>query len=162
MVGLMGYSGFYLLTRASYAIDDVRSPTMVYLWATIGAIVGMAVASSLSENSGKVVVLGLVQGAAVTLGSLGLYARLRKRTGRPMPVTAAILRAGLGTAVGAGAAWWVVSRIGWSTDPRALESVVAAGVVGVVVYAMVLVALRTPELDPVWAKARSVAGRAAR
>ncbi len=83
MAGLLGYSGFYLLTRASYAIDDVRSPTMVYLWATVGAIVGMAIASSLAENSGKVIVLGLVQGAAVTLGSIGLYIRLRRRTGRP-------------------------------------------------------------------------------
>ena len=52
LVGVLGYSTFFLLTRASYALDDVRSPTMVYLWVTLAAIGAMAVTSSACRRAG--------------------------------------------------------------------------------------------------------------
>jgi len=158
MVGLLGYSAFFLLTRASYAIDDVRSPTMVYLWTTVAAIIGMAIASSLADGSAKVVVLGLVHGVAVSLGSVGLYVRLRRRAGHPIPVLAALARAAGATVVAAGLAWLVVGAVGWRTNVHAMLAIAAAGTVGVVVYVGLLAAARTPELDPVWARARRLRG----
>ena len=88
MTGLLGYSCFFLLTRASYAIDDVRSPTTVFLGVTAAAIVGMAVTSSLVDGDAEVIVLGLANGVAVSLGSAALYRRLRRHVDRPMPILA--------------------------------------------------------------------------
>lgn len=155
MVGLVGYSAFFLLTRASYAMDDVRSPTLVYLWATVGAVVAMGVASALADGTGKVVVLGLVHGAAVSAGSVGLFLRLRRRAGHPIPVVGALARAAGGSLVASGLAWGVVELIGWGSRASALLAIVAAAVVGVGAYVAVLAATRTPELVPVMARIRA-------
>ena len=77
MTGLLGYSSFFMLTRASYAIDDVRSPTTVYLAVTAAAIVLMAVTSTMVH------------------GDPGRRARPRARSGddgrrvRPLPAARA-------------------------------------------------------------------------
>ena len=114
MTGLLGYSCFFLLTRASYAIDDVRSPTTVFLGVTAAAIVGMAVTSSLVDGDAQVIVLGLANGVAVSLGSAALYRRLRRHVDRPMPILATLARVALATAVGGGLAWLAVTadRVG--------------------------------------------------
>ncbi len=163
LVGVVGYSTFFLLTRASYALDDARSPTMVYLWVTLAAIVAMGVSSAVVDGHGRVVALGLIHGAAVTLGSVGLYLRLRRRLGEPVPVGGALGRAAVATAVGAGAAWGLVGWLGWDGRPRAAAATALALAVGGALYGAVLVVLRTPEVDRVvrsWGS-RASAGRGA-
>jgi putative peptidoglycan lipid II flippase len=163
LVGVIGYSTFFLLTRASYALDDARSPTMVYLWVTVAAIIAMGVASAAVDGHGRVVALGLIHGVAVTLGSVGLYLRLRRRLGEPVAVGATLGRTALATGVGAGAAWALVGWMGWETRPRAVAAIAVALAVGGALYAAVLVVLRTPEVDRVvrsWGS-RTSAGRRA-
>jgi putative peptidoglycan lipid II flippase len=146
MSGLLGYSTFFLLTRASYALDDVRSPTTVFLGVTLAAIAGMAVSSALVDGNARVVVLGLAHGVATTVGSIGLYRRLRRRVGRPIPVLATTARVAVASVLGAGLAWMVVDVIGWDTRGEAVVSLVLAGIAGVAVYGGVLAALRSPEV----------------
>lgn len=155
LVGLVGYSTFFLLTRASYALDDARSPTMVYLWVTVAGVVAMVVAASAVDGEGRVVALGLIHGAVATLGSVGLYLRLRHRLGHPVPVVAAACRAGGATAVGGLAAWGVVAAIGTDGRGAAALATAAALVVGGLGYAAALKALRAPELDDLWRRVRA-------
>ncbi len=145
-LGLLGYSAFFLLTRACYALGDVRTPTIVNLWVTVGAVAGMAVASSLVDGDRQVVVLGLVHGVAVSAGSMALFVRVRRAAGRPVPVIDAFLRAGAGAALAATGAAVVVHALGTVTRSRAAAGLVLGGVVGVALYGMALWLLRTPEL----------------
>jgi putative peptidoglycan lipid II flippase len=146
MTGLLGYSAFFMLTRASYAIDDVRSPTTVYLAVTAAAIVGMAVTSTLVDGNGRVVVLGLAHGLATTLGAFGLYRRLVRKVGRPIPFGATLGRVAVAAGVGAAIAWGAVSLIGWGGRVQAVVAIGAASVGGLAVYGGVLALLGAPEL----------------
>ncbi len=150
--GLLGYTVFFLLTRASYALDDVRAPTVVNLGVTAAAVVGMLIASSLAEGNARVVVLGLVHAVAVTAGSLVLLVRIRGRVGRPVPYARSLLRAGAATAVACTVAWGVSTLIGWPTRSSAVVAVMAAATLAVVVYVALLVALHAPELATVRAR----------
>jgi hypothetical protein len=91
-----------------------------------------------------VVVLGLANGVAVTLGSMGLYQRLRRRTQRPIPVRATLGRVLVATAVGAGLAWLIVTVIGWDSRVEALLGLVVSGIAGLVAYAALLLVMREP------------------
>jgi len=147
LVGLLGYSAFFLLTRASYALGDVRSPTAVNLGVTLGAVAAMAATSTMVDGDGRVVVLGLVHAVAVTGGSVVLFGRLQRAVGRPVPVAATLARAVLGTAVAVGVAVVPVRLIGTDGRGSALLAVVAAAAAGLVAYAAVLALTRTPELE---------------
>ena len=85
----------------------------------------------------------------MTFGSVGLYLRLRRRLGEPVPVGATLGRAALATAAGAGAAWALVGWVGWDSRPRAVAAIGLALAFGGALYAAVLVVLRTPEVDRV-------------
>jgi putative peptidoglycan lipid II flippase len=145
-LGLLGYSAFFMLTRASYALGDVRAPTIVNLWVTVGAVAGMAVTSSLVDGDGRVVVLGLVHGVAVSVGSVALFTRVRRAAGHPVPVVPAFLRAGAGAAVACAGAAVVVALLGTATRSRAATALLLACAVGVALYGIMLWLLRTPEL----------------
>jgi putative peptidoglycan lipid II flippase len=146
MTGLLGYSSFFMLTRASYAIDDVRSPTTVYLVVTAAAVGLMAATTTVVHGDARVVVLGLAHGLATTLGAFGLYRRLVRKVGHPVPFLATLGRVAIATAVGGALAWAAVSVIGWDRRIQAAAAIAAACSLGFVVYAGVLAALRTPEV----------------
>lgn len=146
MTGLLGYSSFFMLTRASYAIDDVRSPTTVYLAVTTAAIILMAVTSTLVHGDGRVVVLGLAHGLATTIGAFGLYRRLVRKVGHPVPFVSTLGRVVIATILAGVLAWGAVTVIGWDRRVQAAAAIAAACAVGFVVYGGVLAALRTPEV----------------
>jgi putative peptidoglycan lipid II flippase len=146
MTGLLGYSSFFMLTRASYAIDDVRSPTTVYLAVTAAAIGLMALTSALVDGDARVVVLGLAHGLATTVGAFGLYRRLVRKIGQPVPFAATLGRVAVATVVGGVLAWATVSMIGWDRRLHAVAGIAAASAIGFVAFGGVLAALRTPEL----------------
>ena len=141
----LGYSCFFLLTRASYAIDDVRSPTTVFLGVTAAAIVGMAVTSSLVDGDAQVIVLGLANGVALSLGSAALYRRLRRRVDRPMPILATLLRIGSRPLSAPGSPGRPYRhRLGRAG--RGVATLLVGGTVGLAAYGTMLLVLREPEV----------------
>ncbi|MEJ7845582.1 MAG: lipid II flippase MurJ [Acidimicrobiales bacterium] len=145
-VGLVGYSGFFLLTRAAYALDDVRSPTVVNAVATVVGIVAMVGAWAAATGDGRVVVLGLVHGAVVTVATVALHRRVVRRTGVAVPVGGALLRAGVAAAAAAGVAWLVADLVGSATRAEAAAALAAGGGAGVTAYLLAQLALGSPEV----------------
>lgn len=73
-VGLLGYSVFQLLARASTAAGDARLPALIGLGMAGAGAVLMVAASALSNGGERVVVLGLVHSVVATVGALVLWA----------------------------------------------------------------------------------------
>ena len=80
-IGLVGYSLLHLLTRASYAVHDTASPTVVSAGVTVVGAAAMVVFSSLASGENGVVVLGLVHSAVMVLGAAVLLAVVARRVG---------------------------------------------------------------------------------
>src|SRR5690606_27778446 len=135
------YSTFFLLTRASYALDDARHPTMVNLGVTAVTVAGMGLATLVTEGTALLVVFGLVTAAAASTGSLVLYLHIRARIAQPVPVLATTVRCLAAAAAGSAAAAVIVTVVGWSTSPRAVVSAGSAFLVGGAVYVVGLSAL---------------------
>lgn len=143
--GLVGYSGFFLLTRAAYALDDVRSPTVVNAAASVAGIAAMVAVSASVDGDARVVGLGLVHAAVVTVASAVLLARLRGRLGLALGLGWPLLRSSLCAVAGGGAAWAVSSALGAPDRGRAALALVAGSVAGIAVYVGAQLALRAPE-----------------
>jgi putative peptidoglycan lipid II flippase len=155
-VGLLGYSGFFLLTRASYALDDMRAPTVVNLWVTFGAVAGMVVASTAATGDARVIVLGYVNAAAVTLGSLLLLRHVQSPLPRPIGALVSVTR-DIAVAVLAGlVAWGVAGAVAGTSRGASLAAMVAGGTAGAAVYVGAQTALRAPELSWMWRAVRRV------
>lgn len=146
LTGLAGYSAFFLLTRASYALGDARMPTLVNLWSTIATVVAMVVAAVVLEGTALLVCFGLLNAVFGTIGSLVLHRHVAGLLSRPVPVLATAVRAVVAATVAIAGAAALAALVGWSTRPLAAASVMAAGVAGVAVYVALLRGLRTPEL----------------
>jgi putative peptidoglycan lipid II flippase len=144
--GLVGYGAFFLLTRAAYALDEVRAPTLVNASAAGVGVGAMVAASLLVDGTARLVALGLVHAAIVTAGSVALVRVLRRRLERTLPVLGAVLR-DLSWAVVAGvAAIAVVTVVDPATRAASLVALVAGGAIGVVVYLGGQWLVRAPEL----------------
>ncbi|MCU1496929.1 MAG: putative rane protein putative virulence factor [Acidimicrobiales bacterium] len=159
LLGLAGYSAFFLLTRASYALGDARRPTLVNLWVTAAAVGAMVVATAVTEGTGLLVTFGVVHAITVTAGSLWLYGSLHRSIGEPVPVSGTLGRVAVGAAIATGSAFAVAAGIGWSGTGRAVLAVVAATLVGAAAYGGSLAALRAPELALVRDRAAGVLRR---
>lgn len=160
LVGLAGYSAFFLLTRASYALGDARRPTLVNLGVTGASVTGMVTAAALVDGTALLVCFGLVHAVSVTGGSVLLYRRIAGSLGIEVPVAMAAGRAGGAALLATGCALGVGAAIGWPTSVRAVLSAGSAAVVGVVVYVGILRVLRSPELELIQTRIGSlVSGR---
>lgn len=146
-VGLLGYSTFFLLTRAAYALGDVRSPTVVNAGITGAAVIAMVVLSAGVEGHARVVVLGLVHAVAVTAGAVVLHLRVEARLGRAVPVVAAIARDTLLAGAAALVAWRIADGFDVGGRGSAAIGVAVAGTIGAAVYA-VGHALLAPRVAP--------------
>jgi putative peptidoglycan lipid II flippase len=144
--GLLGYSGFFLLTRAAYALDDVKGPTIVNFWVTVGAITGMVIASAAAHGEGRVIVLGLVHAIATALGSWALLVRLRRRLDRPVPVGSAIARDTAVATVAGVLAWLATHALDMSSRTGALLAIAIGAAVGGAAYLGGQRLLAAPEL----------------
>ena len=145
-LGLVGYAGMHLLTRASYAADDTRTPALVNLGVCAGGSVLMLIGFATTSGDGRVVALGLAHSVAVLGGAATLLALVRRRAGERWPVGAALARACAGAAAAGATAAAVADAVpgrGRATDAVALA---LGGVAGVAVYLAVQWALRAPEL----------------
>ena len=137
-LGLAGYAALHLLTRASYAAGDTRTPALVNAGVAVGGSAVMVALFSLAEGSGRMVAIGVAHSVAMVVGALTLAALLRRRVGAPWPVGATVARSvagALATGLVAAAVAGVVpseSRFG------ALAAVVLAGGAGTGAYLLCL------------------------
>lgn len=159
LVGVAGYSTYFLLTRASYALDDARRPTTINFWVTLATIAGLGAAAATLEGRALLVAFGLITALTATIGSVALHRAVVQMLGRPVPVADPVLRATASAVVCAAAAFATVHLIGWDGRLRALIAIGAGSVVGTLVYLMMLQATRSPDLQPLVRRARTVVGR---
>ena len=159
--GSAGYAGIHLLTRASYAAGDMRTP------AVVGARGGRRRVGPHGRPGSRrpPATTGWSCSAWPTRwpwwsGAVVLLALVRRRVGEPVPVAAATARAVWPAAVAAGGGggrggrrrpgWWRATA-----GSAAALTVVVAGGAGVAAYLVVQRLLRAPELD----RARPAPGR---
>jgi putative peptidoglycan lipid II flippase len=145
-LGLIGYTAFQLLTRASYAAEDTRTPTLVNLGATLGGAALMVLWFSLVSGGQRVVVLGFAHSVAMVIGAAALYAVLRRRIGRDSPITGALVRSMACGVVAGLLARALADVLGDATRGEAALTVAVAGTVAAAVYLAIQWALRAPEL----------------
>jgi putative peptidoglycan lipid II flippase len=149
-LGITGYAGMHLLTRASYAVGDLKTPALVSLGVAVGGSVLMVAGVTVATGDDRVVVLGLAHSLAMVVGAAVLFALVRRRVGEPVPVGAGVVRAVVAASVTAVVAAGVASAVdGAVGDGRigAALTLVVAGGAGVAAYLVVQRLLRAPELD---------------
>ncbi len=153
--GVAGYAGMHLLTRASFAAGDVRTPAVAGLGVALGGSALMVAGFAASTGDDRVVVLGLAHSVAVVVGAAVMLAVVRRRVGQPVPVAAGTVRAVLAGAVAAAATAGVAAGVdrlwpgpggmGAGRVAAALTLLVAGGA-GVAAYVVAQRLLRAPEL----------------
>lgn len=146
-LGLAGYAGLHLLTRASYAAGDTRTPALVNAAVAVAGSVLMAALSAMASGTGRMVAIGVAHSVAMVAGAVALGVLLRRRVGVPWAVGATLARS-LSGAVVAGLAARVVADLMPSTGRLgAVLAVGLGGLAGVGAYLAVEWALRAPELN---------------
>jgi putative peptidoglycan lipid II flippase len=146
-LGLAGYAGLHLLTRASYAAGDTRTPALVNVGVAAGGALLMVTLFGLADGRGRMVAIGVAHSVAMVAGAVALGVAVRRRIGEPWPVAATLARA-LAGAVAAGlAAAAVAGVVGSDSRLAAALAVLFGGAAGVGAYVVVEWALRAPELE---------------
>jgi len=133
--GLAGYGLLYYLTRASYAVDDARTPFLATAAGTGIGVAAMIVASAWAPASERAAALAAGYGAAFLAATIVLAAALGHRLGadrpHPLPTVARVVAAG-------GAAFAVmtvlVGAAGDTSRAGAVAVLTAAGLAGAVIY----------------------------
>jgi len=156
-VGLVGYAGFQLLTRASYAAGDTRSPALVNSGVALGGSVLMLVLFGAAGANDRVVVLGVAHSVAMMVGAAALLVIVDRRVGGRCLRAASLLRG-----LPAGAAAGVTARLVADLVPgesrlAALVAVGMGGTAGIVVYLAGQWWMRAPELTLLRARRLAVA-----
>lgn len=147
-VGLVGYAAFQLLTRASYAAGDTRTPTLVNLGVAGVGCALMASWSAAATGGDRVVVLGLAHSAVQVGGALALLAVLARRLPRgALALRASLARTGAASALAGAVAWAVVHVLPTGGRAGAAAATAAAGLAGAAVYLAVQRGLGAPELE---------------
>lgn len=145
-LGLVGYAAFHLLTRASYADGDTRTPTLVNLVAVVGGSVLMVTLWAVARGDNKVVVLGWAHSTTQLAAAAAMAVIVARRLPAPLEITRTLARSLAGAALAGGAAWWVVSRSWGPTRVDAALALIAAVAAGGAVYAVTQIGA-WPRLD---------------
>jgi putative peptidoglycan lipid II flippase len=137
--GLAGYGLLYLLTRASYAVDDARTPFLAAVVGTVVGVLAMIAASAWAPASERAAALAVGYGAAYLVATAVLAVALARRLGpdRPhtLPTVARVLAAGaVALAVMAAA----VGIIDASSRAASVVTLLLAGGAGAGAYAAAL------------------------
>ncbi len=149
---LVGYSTFFLLTRAAYAINDAAGPTKVNLAVTATSVAGMVIAAATLDGSRVLAAFGIVQGVALSAGAVALGARLRRRAPPPGGTLGALGRGAVAAVAGGLPAGAVVALIGDDGRGPSAVATLVGGLVGAVGVICSLRLLRAPELGAVLAR----------
>jgi putative peptidoglycan lipid II flippase len=160
VLGLFPFSAFQLLLRASYAMQDTRTPALVNLAATalnVGANLLLVLVLDLGVRG-----LALGHAASYVFASIVLFLRVRAKVGGlgGERIWTSIGRALIAGLASASAAWLVAEAmerwLGTATIGAQAMQVASAVVAGLAVFLASAVALRIEEVDMV---RRQVAGR---
>jgi putative peptidoglycan lipid II flippase len=143
-VGLYPYSAFLLLSRASYALGDSRTPGVISLVSAGAGVVAMALGAALTEGTARVAVLGAAHSLAYLIGGLLLAARLRIRLGGSFAPAGLVRILALSGAVGL-LAWRAAESLLGDDPTRATDLAVCIGV-GLVGGGLLLVGYRASGL----------------
>ena len=144
-IGLIGWSALQLLTRASYAAHDTRTPTLVAAGLTALGCGLMLWWFARSTGDSRVVVLGLAHSTAMIAGAGALLVLLGRRIHRAFPVGASLVRSVGCAAAAYGAARLVVELLPSATRVDAAVPVVLGTALAVAVYAGLQRLARAPE-----------------
>jgi putative peptidoglycan lipid II flippase len=134
--GLAGYGLVYLLTRASYAVDDARTPFLATVAGTVIGVVAMIVAAEWAPASERAAALAVGYGAAYLVATVLLAVALGRRLGpdRPHPL-GTVARIAVAGAVAFGAMVLVVGVIDATSRTASVVTLVVAGAAGAGAYA---------------------------
>jgi putative peptidoglycan lipid II flippase len=137
-VGLFTYGAFLLLARAFYALGDSRTPALVAAGsAVLGAAVMIVGGLDAESGAGTVAALGLGHSAAYLVGTVVLGAMLYRRVGHSFfPRT--FWRSLAVSVVLGGLAWWVEDLIEPTERIASIVVLVAIGVIGAGMYALMV------------------------
>lgn len=153
--GLLGYSAFFMLTRAAWAKNDMKTPALINAMSGVGAVAAMTAISVLYDGTGAVVGLALAQAAAFTVAAVALYLRLRIELSLldlAGPTGRAILAGGVAVTAGLAVGLLLPSA---SRVTAALSTVAVTTAAGLAALA-ILVAAQAPELALVRRQVASV------
>jgi putative peptidoglycan lipid II flippase len=134
--GLVGYGLVYLLTRASYAVDDARTPFLAIVAGSAAGIVAMIVAAAWAPSSERAAALAVGYGIAYLVATVILAVALGRRLGPDRPhslgVVARIVAAGAVTLAVMAA---VVTAFDAGSRTAAVVTLISAGAIGAALYA---------------------------
>ncbi|MDQ6728505.1 MAG: hypothetical protein M3066_20435 [Actinomycetota bacterium] len=145
-IGLIGYAGLQLLTRASYATGDTRTPALVNLGVAAGGSALMVVLFASVSGTGRIVALGVAHSVAMVGGALTLGVLLRRRVAAPWPVGATLGRSLAGAVVAGVVARIVSVAVPGGGRTGAALAVALGGAAGAGAFLLSAWALRAPEL----------------
>lgn len=144
--GLIGYSAFQLLTRASYADEDTRTPTVVNVAMTALGSALMLGWSSAAEGADRVASLGLAHSIVQLGGALVLLVMVSRSTPGGLGVRVPAARALWSSLCAGTGAWFLVENLDLHGRIGAGVTTAMAGLAGVTIYVGVQFALGSPEL----------------
>lgn len=145
-LGLAGYAGLQLLTRASYAAADTRTPALVNLGVAVAGSVLMVVLTAAAAGDRQMIAIGVAHSVAMVGGVIALTVAVRRRVGEPWAIGATVARS-LAGAVAAGlAARGVAAVVDVGGRSGAALAVALGGAAGAGAYLLVARLLRAPEL----------------
>jgi putative peptidoglycan lipid II flippase len=147
-VAVLAQTTFMIATYACYARKDTRSPLLSMLLQAITCL-GLASIALAVHGTAVLVVLGLAYSTAITVAALHLSVHLARELGPgPARLASSLAKAGAGAAVMIGPAWLTAGAVlGWIGPPLGSRvGMLAAALVGVVVFLALQAVLRTPEL----------------
>lgn len=143
---LIGYGVAFVLTRVLFSIGEVRTAAVLQVWAAVAGVAVMVVLSSVLDRTDRAAALAVGYGTAQTVAAVAMAVEVHRRTGAVPAGRSVVL---LGQSVFAAvASSLVMVAIECRFDDSRRQSLVAlllAGTVGVVVFALVMAALR-PDL----------------
>ncbi|MEY2755229.1 MAG: hypothetical protein RJB65_1587, partial [Actinomycetota bacterium] len=152
-LGLVGVSVFLFVVRLFYAHLDARTPFTLNL---VENVLNVGLAIVLVDRYG---ILGLALSFAIAYLVSAALALVVARNKVPElalgPIAAALGRMVIASAVMGEAVWWVARQVGGNVGLDAVIRVLAGSLTGVVVYVVILAALRAPELDALLRRRRA-------
>ncbi|MCB0959605.1 MAG: hypothetical protein KDB04_08790 [Acidimicrobiales bacterium] len=125
-VGLLPYGAFLLLARASYALDDSRTPGQVALVVAGAGAATMAIGAPLTHGTARIALIGAAHSAAHLVGAVVLSVLLSRRLGGPV-VPRLLAPLALAGAVAAAAAWTAGRAIAGADPTRASDLLACLG-----------------------------------
>jgi putative peptidoglycan lipid II flippase len=147
-VAVVGQTTFMIATYASYARKDTRSPLISMMLQAVTCL-GLASIALAVHGTAVLVTLGLAYSTSIVVAALHLSAHLARELG-PGQARAApsLVKASAGAAVMVGPAWLTAAAaLAWIGPPLGSRvGILAAALVGVLVFLALQAVLRTPEL----------------